>query len=176
MLQKNRQDDFVYLGLGSNLGPTVEQLSQAVDAIRHLDVWDMVCSGEYVTEPWGEPNQAAFLNMAVGFNTSLDPMELLGALQSIEKRMRKHKTSRWGARNIDIDILLFGNRILHEKELVIPHPYLHLRNFVLVPLAEIAPDLIHPVFGKSIRELRDECQDEKKVWMPEPIADTLPKS
>ena len=107
----------------------------------------------YETPPWGYENQPAFLNMAVKCETNLEPESLLKRLKQLEVQLGREQSFRWGPRLIDIDILFYNDLILESESLTIPHPRLHERAFVLVPLADIAPDFIHPVLKKTIKEL-----------------------
>jgi 2-amino-4-hydroxy-6-hydroxymethyldihydropteridine diphosphokinase len=110
-------------------------------------------SRAYETKAWGVTNQADFINMCVEIETLLTPLELLRALQGIETQIGRDKTYRWGPREIDLDILFYGELVIDEEALKIPHPYAHLRRFVLEPLAAIAPELIHPLIGETIGQL-----------------------
>jgi 2-amino-4-hydroxy-6-hydroxymethyldihydropteridine diphosphokinase len=119
----------------------------------------------YETQPWGEPNQDAFLNQVVMINTSLEPREMLEKITRIEREMGRERKEKWGPRVIDVDILFYGKRIIRDKGLEIPHPELHKRGFVLVPLMEIAPEFEHPILLKQIDELYMDCEDNSDVVM-----------
>jgi 2-amino-4-hydroxy-6-hydroxymethyldihydropteridine diphosphokinase len=142
----------VFLGLGSNLGDRRANLRAA---IRRLGpkVATTKESPVYETPPWGEEDQPTFLNMAVKANTNLSPMDLRDHVKQIEADMGREPSYRWGPRSIDIDILLYDDLILDMPQLTIPHPRMHERGFVLVPLDAIAGEVKHPVLGLSIREL-----------------------
>ncbi len=152
-----------YIGLGSNLGNRESNLRQAVKAIGNSAGQVVACSSVYETESWGFSG-SMFLNIVVVADTPLLSMELLEKIMIIEKKLgRTRKGARYTSRTIDLEILLFNNEIINEHDLVIPHPLMHKRNFVLVPLCEIAPDVIHPVFKKSMNSLLKECDDNKPV-------------
>jgi len=154
----------VFLGIGSNLGDRAGNLRNAVNMIGEVTGTAVRESSVYETEPWGFSADTSFLNMVVGFETSLHPGALLSAMLDIEVSMgRIRSKSKYSSRVIDIDILLFGDLVLNEKLLQIPHPHLHERRFVLVPLAEIAPDFIHPLFKKSVLILLESCPDPSSV-------------
>jgi dihydropteroate synthase/2-amino-4-hydroxy-6-hydroxymethyldihydropteridine diphosphokinase len=142
----------VYLGLGSNLGDRYGRLIEALDRLRPHVTLDAI-SSIYETEPWGYADQPCFLNAACGGETELSPQGLLGAVKAIETEMGRAPTFRYGPRAIDIDILLYGATIIDQAEVSIPHAHLHERDFVLAPLNEIAPEVIHPRFGKTIEAL-----------------------
>jgi 2-amino-4-hydroxy-6-hydroxymethyldihydropteridine diphosphokinase len=143
-----------YLSLGSNVGNREAQLQ---DALARLGAAGRVVaiSSFYETEPVEFTEQPWFLNCAVALETGKTPQQLLAAILDIEKQMGRKRVQNKGPRSIDIDILLFDNAVVNSKELTIPHPAMHQRRFVLEPLAEIAQQVIHPVFKKAIRELRD---------------------
>lgn len=134
-----------YLGLGSNQGDRYEQLKQAAFYLNEYPQIRVVKTSEiYETEPWGGLQQDYFLNQVVEIETDFSPCKLLAACQEIEEVMGRKRLIHWGPRTIDIDILLFEGRVIEEQDLIIPHPYLEQREFVLIPLKEIAPDLVLP--------------------------------
>ena len=144
--------DFVLIGLGSNLGDRLENLRRAQEALRaHLQI--LKTSRVYLTEPWGYADQPAFLNQVLLAKTDLPPHALLDAVKAIELELGRKPTFRYGPRVIDIDILAYGNLVLKTPRLTIPHPRLAERAFVLVPLAEIAPDWRHPDTGLIASEM-----------------------
>jgi 2-amino-4-hydroxy-6-hydroxymethyldihydropteridine diphosphokinase len=145
----------VYLSLGSNLGDRKANLTEAIHQLGRLGRV-VKASSFYETEPVELTDQPWFLNCAVLLETAKMPRQLLKAILSLERGMGRRRLQRKGPRNIDIDILLFGNSVMDTAELVIPHPALHARRFVLEPLAEIGPDVRHPVLRRTVRELRDE--------------------
>jgi 2-amino-4-hydroxy-6-hydroxymethyldihydropteridine diphosphokinase len=144
----------VYLSLGSNVGDRTANLQTAIARLSSLGKVVAV-SSFYETEPVGFAAQPWFLNCAVKLDTEKTPEELLAGILGLEQEMGRRRVQKNGPRTIDIDILLFGDSIIKTKGLIIPHPAMHQRRFVLEPMAEIAPDVLHPVLKRSIRELRD---------------------
>jgi len=154
--------EIAYLSLGSNVGNRAQHLR---DAIARLEATGRVValSSFYETEPVEFTEQPWFLNCVVALETSLAPPPLMTALLGIEREMGRHRTQKKGPRTIDIDILLYGDRIVDSPEVTIPHPALHERRFVLEPLAEIAPGARHPVLKKTVRELLAELPSGQVV-------------
>lgn len=144
----------VYLSLGSNLGDRSANLNSAIEKLGKLGKIEAV-SSFYESEPVEFTSQPWFVNCAVELNTEKMPKQLLSALLGIEQQMGRRRTQNKGPRVIDIDILLFGSSVVDTGQLTVPHPAMHERRFVLEPLAEIAPEIRHPVFKRTIRELRD---------------------
>lgn len=144
----------VYLSLGSNMGDREANLRDAIARLAELGEVTEV-SSYYETEPVDFLAQPWFLNCAVELDTEKMPRQLLAGMLDIEKEMGRRRVQKKGPRTLDIDILLFGNSIVKAKGLTIPHPAMHERRFVLEPLAEIAPEERHPVFKRTVRELRD---------------------
>ena len=145
-----------YLGLGSNVGSrgaNLERALEMLDSTRRITL--ARCSSIYETEPWGLKEQPSFLNAAVEIQTNLEPGGLLAVAKAIEDDMGRVTTARYGPRNIDIDILLYGSLVIdwQTRDLQIPHPRMLQRAFVLIPLSEIAGDVSHPTTGKQIGEL-----------------------
>ena len=153
-----------YIGFGSNIGDRLAYIQSAIHTLSEIaGITLQKISSIYTTDPVGYESQAQFLNGVAAIQTSLSPLSLLHALKDIETAIgRKHRT-RWGPREIDLDILIYGDLYVQTQKLVIPHPEMHLRGFVLVPLAEIAPDLVHPVFQESIQILLNRLEDSKSV-------------
>jgi 2-amino-4-hydroxy-6-hydroxymethyldihydropteridine diphosphokinase len=142
----------IYIGIGSNIGDREKNCIQALELMQKNNILIKKKSGMHETEPWGNvKDQPKFINMAIEADTDKAPEELLATLRNIEQLMgREHKT-KWGPRVIDLDILLFDDLVLKKPDLEIPHPLMHKRDFVLAPLCEIAPDVIHPAIGKTIK-------------------------
>ncbi len=143
----------MYIGLGSNLGNKSQNIARALELIEALvGVNINKKSSLYVTAPWGKTDQDDFINQVIEIETNLSPLELLHELQKIEIKLGRHRDVKWGPRSIDLDILLYGNETIDLEELQVPHPYLMQRLFVLIPLAEIAPQMEFPD-GSKIREV-----------------------
>ncbi|MGA1839365.1 MAG: 2-amino-4-hydroxy-6-hydroxymethyldihydropteridine diphosphokinase [bacterium] len=150
----NSQQVNSYLGIGSNLGNRIKNLEIAAAALsRHPHIKINSFSSFYETEPVGYKKQGWFINQVIQIETSLSPLDLLKAIQKIEDDMGRKRVVKWGPRTIDIDILLYADLLIVHSSLTIPHPHLTKRRFVLVPLAEIAPSLIHPSLGESISKI-----------------------
>lgn len=150
------------LGLGTNLGNRLGNLRQAARAIEE-DIGPILRASEvFETEPWGVTDQPHFLNacLCLDIDGESDPKALLASLKAIERRMGRKETIRWGARLIDIDILLIGDRIYESPALRIPHLHLSERSFVLTPLIQILPGWSHPLTGKSLEEMSEALKDE----------------
>ncbi|MFC1873845.1 2-amino-4-hydroxy-6-hydroxymethyldihydropteridine diphosphokinase [Chloroflexota bacterium] len=150
-----------YLGLGTNMGDRQGNLDRALELLSRLSIGKV--SSIYDTEPAGNANQPRFLNMACQVSTSLAPTELLALAKGIESKLGRVPGKPNSPRPIDIDILFYGDQILETPELIIPHPRLTERAFVLVPLAEIAADLKHPVNGRTMRELLKAVTEKQGV-------------
>jgi 2-amino-4-hydroxy-6-hydroxymethyldihydropteridine diphosphokinase len=153
-----------FLGIGSNLGDRLKSLKDAKDRIEESIGSVILASSVYETDPWGFESDEKFLNMVLCVETILLPSGLLGRILMIESqlgRIRSENLNR--SREIDIDILLYDNEIVNDAAIVVPHPRMHERRFVLVPLVEIAPSVIHPVLNKSAKSLLKSCKDNNKV-------------
>lgn len=140
-----------YVGLGSNLGDREAMIRLAIDDLARLPETTLVkASSLYDTEPVGEVDQPNFLNAVAALDTALTARQLLWNLQLIEKRLGRVRSQKWGPRTMDLDLLLYGTLVLEEADLKVPHPELLRRSFVLVPLVEIEPMLVHPVTGETL--------------------------
>ena len=152
-----------YLAIGSNIAPQ-EHIPGCLERLAEVAGLEIVArSSCYLTRPWGIEEQANFVNLAIGLETHLSPMALLRVTQSIEADLGRTRNLMNGPRTIDLDILLFGDRIEETQTLRIPHPGLLLRDFMLIPLVEIAPDAIHPERGRPLKELLGEIQHHQII-------------
>lgn len=161
----------VYLGLGSNLGDREAMLRAAIAGIDALPGTKLIQASQiYETSPMGPQDQGAYLNMAAHFQSSLSPTELVGHLQQIERdlgRAGEKDRRRWGPREIDLDVLLIGEAVINEPGLTVPHPGMHERWFVLKPLADIAPKVMHPVHDQTVESMLSQVdQAVAKEAMP----------
>ena len=149
-----RQWTTVYLSIGSNIGDKRKYLENAIQALKERTTIRNVCVSDFIeTEPYGYVDQDPFLNGAVQLETLENPQELLETLHEIEKQGNRTREIHWGPRTIDLYIVLYGDQIIQGQDLVIPHREMHLREFVLEPLAQIAPWAVHPIFHKTVAEL-----------------------
>ena len=150
--------------LGGNVGDRMDYLNRCIDLLRSNVGRIAAMSAVYESEPWGFDDSQWFLNQVVVVETNLNPLTLLTYIQRIEQTLGRRRTDNsYQSRTMDIDILLYCNHIINIPELVIPHPRMAERMFVLQPMAELAPDLEHPVLQQSMSYLRDHCDDRKQV-------------
>jgi 2-amino-4-hydroxy-6-hydroxymethyldihydropteridine diphosphokinase len=155
-----------FLSLGSNLGSRLEALKDALFRIQSGLGSLVSCSSIFETEPWGFKSEQPFLNMVAEIESSLDPETLMDELLRIEQLMgRERAEGGYASRLIDLDILLVDGQVISGKVLQLPHPRMHLRKFVLVPLAEIAPEVIHPVLNTNIIQILHDCPDQSSVTL-----------
>lgn len=153
-----------HIGIGSNLGDALQNCKDAIESISRLSAVLLIQSSSfYKTEPVGDIKQEYFVNAVVEIKTELAARELLIKLQKIEKQMGRERSVKGGPRIIDLDIIFYGQEIIPEKGLTVPHPEMHERRFVLEPLNEIASYFIHPVFRVSVRGLKERLDDSKSV-------------
>lgn len=155
----------VYLSLGSNIGNRRENISEGIRLIVKQIGKAVKKSHLYETQPWGNTDQDPFLNQVIMINTTMEPRELLEAISRIERDMGRERKEKWGPRTLDVDILFYGKRVIRDKGLEIPHPELHKRAFILVPMMELDPELEHPVLHEAIDMLYMNCEDLSDVVM-----------
>lgn len=160
----NRGRTVCYLAIGSNLGDRECYLNSVREAIETDPQMKLLAQSTYLeTKPYGITDQPDFLNGVMKVETIYTPRQLLAFCQTLESRAGRKKTRHWGERTLDVDILLYGNQVMETKELTIPHPQMHLRSFVLRPLHEIAPNLRHPILGKTVSELLQALRDGEEM-------------
>ena len=165
-----RSPVIAYLGLGANLGDPRRQLAEALERLNTAEEVEVTrVSSFYRNPPLGPANQPWYVNAAARVRTRLGPEELLQLLHRVETAMGRVRGERWGPRRLDLDLLLYNGEVIFAPDLVVPHPEMHRRVFVLVPLAEIAPLAWHPVMGKSAGELLSELNPADRTAM-QPIA------
>lgn len=153
----------VILGVGSNLGNRIDTIKNAIFNLSCEGILPQTISSYYETEPWGLKNQKDFMNVVLLATTELNPMHVLQVTQGIELNMGRIRKEHYGPRIIDLDILFYDQLILKTKALTIPHPQIHKRNFVLIPLQEIMPDFKHPILNLSIDKLTQMSNDPGRV-------------
>jgi 2-amino-4-hydroxy-6-hydroxymethyldihydropteridine diphosphokinase len=157
----------VILSFGGNKGDREKLLFHAVEAFNdHFQL--LKVSKIYETEAWGGVAKGNFLNQLALISTQMNPEEILEITQEIEKDLGRTRNEPWGDRTMDIDMVYFGNQVIDSEKLKIPHPYLAQRKFVLVPLAELFPDLMHPITKKTSLEMLQECEDQSEVRVYRP--------
>lgn len=154
------------------MGSRTENIDRAIESLEKNKVTIVQKSSWYETEPWGEKDQSHFLNIAIEVSTKLSPTQLLNLTQSIEKSLGKDKKTKWGERVIDIDILMYGDQEMDTEKLMLPHPRMKERNFVLIPLMEIAAEVVFPGEERTIEEAYINCEDACEVI----LLDNKPKS
>jgi 2-amino-4-hydroxy-6-hydroxymethyldihydropteridine diphosphokinase len=153
-----------YIGIGSNIDDKINQCERAISEILKVECHTLLAKSSFFkTKPIGYTSQDWFVNGVIKIETDLEPSDLLRTLKAIESRLGRKETVRWGPRAIDLDILLFDQMEIHTEELQIPHPLIQERQFVLVPLAEIDRNLIHPVLKKTIQELLENFKEDQGV-------------
>ncbi len=157
----------VYIGVGSNLGDKLVYCRQAIDLVDKIPGCRVIAQSDFFrTAPIGVDGQDWYVNSVISLEVDIPADELLETLLSIEAGLGRKRNKKWDSRTIDLDILLFGSDIIDEKDLSVPHPSMHLRKFVLVPMVQLEPDLIHPVLGRTVAELLDSMTGEDQSVFP----------
>jgi len=166
---KTQSTSTVIAGLGSNLGDRFAALGRAMELIEAEAGEITAASSVWETEPWGFDADELFLNMVVVIRTTLEPARMMQLFRSIEGRMGRKRSGggKYESRIIDLDILLWDNRVITLPGLEVPHPKLHSRRFVLEPLAEVAPEAVHPVTGLTVTEMLELCDDRSEIRLSE---------
>lgn len=158
MVSISRVKKRAVLSIGTNMGDCRENLKKARELLEEKGFKIVKLSGEIITKPWGKTDQSDFLNQALEIEYFISDNDLLFELQNIEKVMGRVRKEKWGERIIDLDIIYIGNQVIHTDNLVVPHPFRRVREFVLAPIAEIMPYFIDPVYNKTVEELLDELK------------------
>ena len=158
-----------YIGFGSNIEDRLNYITQALQLLLEVDRVSLIqISSLYETEPVGYEEQDWFLNGVVAVETDLPVHQLLALLKTVEGLVGRRNRTRWGPREVDLDLLIYDQCCINTLDLIVPHPEMHQRNFVLVPFAEITPDVLHPILQQNIRTLLSNLNDEKTVKLVAP--------
>ncbi len=158
-------DHLAVVLLGSNLGDRYKNLDDAASFLQGIAMQIEHTSSTYDSSAWGKTDQPDFLNRVISIKTDLIPTDLLGRLLDIENKMKRERSEKWGPRTIDLDILFYDDLVYADEELHIPHPGIATRRFTLIPLCELYPDFIHPVYQVSLLHLLDKCEDRGRVQL-----------
>jgi 2-amino-4-hydroxy-6-hydroxymethyldihydropteridine diphosphokinase len=163
MVMKGLATRAVWVLLGGNLGQREHYVRAALDALVERGLAVEAVSGLYETAPWGNTQQPSFLNAAARLKTSFPLMKVLDVLLEVEQSLGRERDVPWGPRTIDLDLLMAGAEVVHHNRLQVPHPHLAQRRFALLPLAELNPELVHPLLGLTVSELLINCKDSSGV-------------
>jgi 2-amino-4-hydroxy-6-hydroxymethyldihydropteridine diphosphokinase len=158
----------VIISTGSNQGEREQHLQSAIEALEAHGFALLKASAVYETAAWGMEAQPAFLNQVLCVETVHKPSHCMELMLAIERAMGRQRQQKWGPRIIDLDILFYDHDVINESDLMVPHPYLHKRRFILQPLHEIMPDYIHPVLKLSVSEMLENCEDVLPVTLYQP--------
>lgn len=159
----DKRKNNVVLSLGGNIGNVKEVFEFAIRHLKKKVGTISLFSSLYQTKAWGVENQPDFLNQVVVIETELSPFKVLAHCLAIELELGRVRKEKWHERVIDIDVLFYGNELINSEELIVPHPHIQDRNFILAPLVEIMPDFIHPAYNKSLNDLENSCKDKLAV-------------
>jgi 2-amino-4-hydroxy-6-hydroxymethyldihydropteridine diphosphokinase len=156
-----------YIGIGSNLGDTLNNCRKSIEMTGRIPDTSVTAQSRFFrTEPVGVEGQDWYVNGVISLSTGLSAQDLLKSLLEIEQIMGRERKKKWDSRTIDLDILLYGQKVIEEENLTVPHPLMHLRRFVLEPMVQLAPDLIHPVLGKSMAGLLEDFREQGQDVIP----------
>ncbi len=155
----------IYISLGSNQGDRIRHLEDALQILQERDIRVVRKSPYYLSKAWGNQDQPDFINQVVEVATEYDASVLLSCLLATEREMGRVRTGKWQPRSIDLDLLFYHDEIFETPGIQVPHPRVQDRNFILTPMMDLKPDLVHPVLGKTIQELYLDCEDQLEVLM-----------
>jgi len=161
--EMDKRNNMLVLSLGGNIGKVLANFEKATNLLNERIGELTLCSPTYTTKAWGVENQPDFFNQVIVLNTKLLPEQVLKHCLAIELELGRVRTHKWYERTIDIDILFYADKIIEASNLSVPHPYLHKRNFVLFPLADVIPSFMHPILNLTIEDIKKECIDNLPV-------------
>ncbi len=163
VIEMDKRNNIVVLSLGGNVGDVKQVFIESINLLKEKVGKVVLFSPLYQTKAWGVENQPDFLNQVIVIESELNPENVLKVCMTIESKLGRVRTQKWYQRIIDIDILFYNDEVIDSKDLTIPHPYVHKRNFVLFPLVDVIPTFKHPLLEKSMEELKSECEDKLEV-------------
>ena len=156
--------EITYIGVGSNLGDKLDNCRKAIDRVGKISGCRLTGQSDFFrTSPVGVEGHGWYVNAVFSIEADITAYRLLKSLLAVEMDLGRERKKKWDPRTIDLDILLYGQTVMDEKELTIPHPYMHLRKFVLLPMSQLIPDMVHPVLGKTIAELLGDLAEDGQV-------------
>ncbi len=157
----------VYIGVGSNLGDKLENCLKAIEMVDNISGCRLIAQSDFFrTEPVGVEGHDWYVNGVISIEADIPAHQLLNSLLAIEAGLGRERKKKWDPRTIDLDILLLGQDIIEENDLTVPHPFMHSRKFVLVPMVQLSPDLVHPTLGKTMTDLLENMPEEDQVVSP----------